>query len=151
MDVAGALLRQTGDVAEERSARNLARTDAFVRSSRLPRSGIRAECGDLPRSCENLPLDHDQIKILASDVGKLFKAIVKAFDLQDAPTSAAPSVQYADLGDTNCAGVGFPMFLGLPERHRPACVNSLKLRLAPGPKVLLVPYRSVVGPNWQHI
>ncbi len=145
--VAGALLRQTGDVAEELICPKSSENGCLRQIVKAPRSGIRAECGDLPRRCENLPLDHDQIKILALDVGKLFKAIVKAFDLQDAPTSAAPGSAVRRLGRYEIrAGVGFPMFLGLPERGRSLSLRELsEVAAMPGLKVLLVPYRSVVG------
>lgn len=144
--VAGALLRQTGDVAEELICPKSSENGCLRQIVKAPRSGIRAECGDLPRRCENLPLDHDQIKILTLDVGKLFKAIVKAFDLQDAPMSAAPGSAVCRLGRYEIrAGVGFLMFLGLPERGEPLTFRKLReVAAMPGPKALLVPYQSAI-------
>lgn len=144
--IAGALLRQTGDIAEELICTKSSENGCLRQIVKAPRGGIRAECGDLPQRCENLPLEHDQVKILALDVRKLVKAIVKAFDLQDASTSAAGSVVHR-LGRYEIrAGVGFPLFLGLPERGEPLTIRELSEVVAtPGPKALLVPYRSAVG------
>lgn len=145
--VAGALLRQTGDIAEELICSKSSENGCLRQIVKAPRGGIRAECGDLPRRCENMPLQHDQIKILALDVRKLFNALVKAFDLQTAPASAAPGSAVHRLGRYEIrAGVGFPLFLGLPERGEPLSFRELtEVAAMPGPKALLVPYQSVVG------
>lgn len=145
--VAGALLRQTGDIAEELVCPKSSENGCLRQIVKAPGGGIRAECGDLPRRCENLPLQHEQVKVLALDVRKLFKAIVRAFDLQGAPTSVAPGNVVHRLGRYEVrAGVGFPLFLGLPERSETLTFRELKeIAATPGPKALLVPYRSVVG------
>lgn len=145
--VAGALLRQTGDIAEELICPKSSENGCLRQIVKAPRGGLRAECGDLPRRCENMLLQHDQIKILALDVRKLFNALVKAFDLQTAPASAAPDIAVHRLGRYEIrAGVGFPLFLGLPVRGEPLSFRELTEVVAmPGPKALLVPYQSVVG------
>ena len=44
--------------------------------------------------------------------------------------------------------MGFPVFLGLPERSEPLSFANLSEVLSiPGPKALLIPSRSVVGPE----
>lgn len=144
--VAGALLRQTGDIAEDLICPKSSENGCLRRIVKAPRGGIRAECGDLPRRCEHLPLQHDQIKILVLDVRKLFNALVRAFDLQTPPASVTTGAVHR-LGRYEIrAGVGFPLFLGLPERGEPLSFRELsEVAAMPGPKVLLVPYRSVVG------
>jgi hypothetical protein len=147
--IAGALLRQTGDIAEELICPKSSEIGCFRQIVKSPGGGIRAECGDLPQRCANLPLRHDQVKILALDVSKLFRAIFRAFDLQDVPTSATLGSAVNRLGRYEIrAGVGFPMFLGLPDRGEPLMFRELsEVAATPGPKALLVPYRSAVGPE----
>ena len=147
--IAGALLRQTGDIAEELICPKSSEIGCFRQIVKSPGGGIRAECGDLPQRCANLPLRHDQVKILALDVSKLFRAIFRAFDLQDVPTSATLGSAVNRLGRYEIrAGVGFPMFLGLPDWGEPLMFRELsEVAATPGPKALLVPYRSAVGPE----
>lgn len=144
--IAGALLRPTGDIAEELICPKSSENGCFRQIVKLPGGGLRAECGDLPERCENLPLKHDEIRILALDTAKLARAIVLAFDLQGAATSPIRGPVHR-LGRYEIrAGVGFLVFLGHPEQGQPMTFSELSAVTAtPGPKALLVPYRSAVG------
>lgn len=146
--IAGALLRKTGDIAEELICPKSSENGCVRQIGKLPGGGFRAECGDIPRRCDHLPLKLDEIRILAIDVAKLAKAIILAFDLQDAATSPSGcTVQRLGRHEMR-AGVGFPLFLGLPERGKPLTFGDLsEIAATPGPKALLIPYRSAVGPE----
>lgn len=146
--VAGALLRPTGDIAKELICPKSSENGCLRQIVKVPSGGLRAECGDTPMRCENLPLKHDEIRILALDTAKLARAIVLAFDLQDAATGPIRGPVHR-LGRYEIrAGVGFLVFLGHPEQGQPMTFNELSVVAAtPGPKALLVPYHSAIGPE----
>ena len=100
----------------------------------------------MPRRCNPLVLKGDEIKILAIDVAKLGEAIIRAFDLQDATSSFGRRPVHR-LGRYEIrAGVGFPVFLGLPEQGEPLSFADFREVVSvPGPKALLIPFRSALG------
>lgn len=146
--IAGALLHPTGDIAEELICPKSSENGCLRQIVKLRGGELRAECGDVPARCENLPLNDEEVKILALGVGRLARAIIQAFDLQDAAISpSGGTVQRLGRHEIR-PGIGFPLFLGLPERGEPLTFGDLgEIAATPGPKALLIPYRSAVGPE----
>jgi hypothetical protein len=143
-----ALLRPSGRLAEELACRKASEAGCTRRIVTLTDGRRRAECGDVPRRCDSHPVTKDEIAVLEVDVQKLAKALVGAFDLQDAP-DISPRTPVVGLGRFEIsAGHGFLVFLGLPRRHAPDPLSSFAIATSPpGPKVLLVPVRDAIDPG----
>lgn len=142
-----ALLRPSGRVAEELACRKASEAGCTRRIVTLTDGRRRAECGDVPKRCDSHPVTKEEIAVLEVDVRKLAKALVGAFDLQDAP-DISPHTAVVGLGRFEIsAGHGFPVFLGLPRRHAPDPLSAFDIVTSPpGPKVLLVPVRDAIDP-----
>lgn len=144
--LAGAFLRKTGRVAEELICPKSSENGCSRRIVKLSDGGFRAECGDMPRRCNHLALNRDEIRILTVDIAKLAAGIIRAFDLQDASTNFSKQAVHRLGRHEIRAGVGFPVFLALPVQGAPLCFTDLReLAATPGRKALLVPLRSAVG------
>lgn len=137
---AAALLRRSGQVAEELVCLKSSETGCTRRVVKLTDGRLRAECGDVPPRCDHLPVARDEIAILEIDTSKLGRALVRAFGLQDAPDSF-PRERMLRLGRYEIsAGRGFPVFLAFPRTDPPEPVFYFDTVISPpGPKVLLVP------------
>lgn len=146
--IAGALLRRAGDIAEELICPRSSENGCVRHVVKMPGGKLRAECGDTPQRCDRLSLQLDEIRILTIDGSKLAKAIVVALDLHD-PTTPSSGDAVQRLGRYEIrAGVGFPVFLALPEQGGALTLKDITCVTAPpGPKALLLPYPSATGPE----
>lgn len=146
--LAGALLRQTGDMAEDLVCSRSSENGCLRHLVRLPDGRFRADCGDIPRRCDTLYLMQDEVKILALHHGRLASALIRAFDLQDSSVGTAPA-PVLPLGRYEVrSGVGFVVFLGLPERGSSLSTADLAAVFrTPGPKSVLIPHASAVDPD----
>lgn len=143
--IAGALLHRTGDIAEELVCPRSSENGCFRHLVLLPDGKFRADCGDVPRRCDTLRLERDDVRILALHRGKLAAALIRAFGLQDTTTAVAPTPMLA-LGRYDLrSGVGFAVFLGLTEQGAPFIFADLApVFRTPGPKAVLVPHASAI-------
>lgn len=146
--MAGALLRPTADVAEDLACRRSSENGCLRNLVRLSDGSFRADCGDIPRRCDTLRLDLDEVKILSLQHGRLASALIRAFGLQDTTPGAVPAfVQPLGRYDVR-SGVGFVLFLGLAERGNPLRFADLApVFRTPGPKAVLIPHASAVDPD----
>ena len=104
---------------------------------------LRAECGDMPRRCDHVDLEKDDVAILEVDHRKLAKAIGRALKLSDPPTSM-PRTGASLIGRYEISvGRGFPVFMYLPQPALGLDPGDLDVVIAPppGPRLLLVPTR----------
>ena len=113
--LAGAFLRPTGRVAEELICPKSSENGCSRRIVKLSDGRFRAECGDLPRRCDHLALKSDEIKVLAVDVAKLGKAIIRAFDCRMHPRTSASSPCIGSVEMKSEPGWGFPFSLDYPN------------------------------------
>lgn len=143
--IAGALLRRTGDFAEDLVCPRSSENGCLRHLVALPDGRFRAECGDVPRRCDTLRLAKDDVRILALHRGKLASALIRAFGLQDTTAATVPTPVLA-LGRYDVrSGVGFVVFLGLAERGNPLSLADLAPVLrSPGPKAVLITRASAI-------
>jgi len=143
--IAGALLHRTGDIAEDLVCPRSSENGCLRHLVRLPDGRFRADCGDIPRRCDTIHIELDDVKVLALYPGRLASALIRAFDLQDTVAGATPaSVQSLGRYDVR-SGVGFVLFLGLAERGNPIRFADLApVFRTPGPKAVLIAQASAV-------
>lgn len=79
-----------------------------------PDGTIRAICGDRPKSCRDLTLTADAVRIHALDMRALAGALVAAFALTPPARSSGPA-PFMRIGSRDIqAGLGVPVFLCIP-------------------------------------
>lgn len=88
--LAGALLRRTGDIAEDLVCPRSSENGCLRHLVQLPDGKFRADCGDVPQRCDTLRLEKDEVRILALDICKLASGLIRAFGLQDGTAVTTP-------------------------------------------------------------
>ena len=112
---AATLLRPTDKTAEDLVCRKGGVNGCMRRVVPLIDGRLRAECGNPSPICESVLLDESEVSILALDLQKLVKALIRALNLVGEPDRASLG-HTAFLGRyEQSAGRGFPVFLYLPQ------------------------------------
>lgn len=143
--LAGALLRRTGDIAEDLVCPRSSENGCLRHLVQLPDGKFRADCGDVPQRCDTLRLEKDEVRILALHICKLASGLIRAYGLQDGTAVTTP-VPVLPLGRYEIrSGIGFAVFLGLPEGGNPfSFADLVPVFRTPGPKAVLIPNASSI-------
>lgn len=138
-DVAEPFLRPTGRIARDIDCPNPGGENCPRKIVHHHDGMIRAVCGDGQRMCESIDLVATDIEILQVDRQKLRAAIVRALKLVPVSTRATELITLLGRHLLQ-AGVGFKVFLAIPDPQAPVGANDIvNLGTESTPFVLLVP------------